>query len=55
MPTQMSQLLTMQRERIDMLEENYSKLYARYELQIKASAEMRKQLSQIGTSPQSGA
>ena len=42
MPAQMSQLLTMQRERIDFLEANYSTLYKRYETQIEANAAMRK-------------
>lgn len=54
MPAQMSTLLSMQRERIDYLEANYSKLYQRYETQIRLTGELRKQISQVGTSPSSG-
>ena len=31
MPGQLSEILGMQRERIDLLEENYKKVYQRYE------------------------
>ena len=55
MPVQMSQLLAMQRDRIDMLESYYGKVYQRYERQIQQSTELRKQLNQHGTSPSSGA
>ena len=34
MPAQMSELLSMQRERIDKLEASYQKVYERYERQI---------------------
>ena len=44
----------MQRERIDLLEASYAKVYQRYELQVQASSEMRTQLNQQGTSPSSG-
>ena len=54
MPAQMSELLAMQRKRIDHLESEYGKVYERYERQITVSSQMRRQLSQLGTSPSSG-
>ena len=54
MPAQMSQLLAMQRDRIDKLESQYAKVYERYERQIALTQDLKKQLSMVGAGPQSG-